>query len=288
MPFRRKRRWKSFVKKVHFVAEKELGTRSVLMNQQVVVTNVVGGNQLCLTTALYSANSTTSTWLNDIYQIGNMENASDPTSNAGINIAGSTKFLFQSGILDVTIRNTSLYNDGTSLITAGNLEVDVYEIGIKNLAELDSTTYGHLSALLNWDVAKKIGGTGTNCAISLRGATPFEFPYAISRFGIKIYKKTKYEINSGNTITYQLRDPRRHVLEAKNMTHTNGFNQPGWTRVVYIIAKLVPGLTVGTGQGTYQEQLSVGITRKYTYKVEGANDDRDRYVTFTNSVASPQ
>jgi len=83
---------------------------------------------------------------------------------------------------------------------------------------------------------------------------------------------------NGDTFTYQIRDPRRRVANKVALTLGQGPNKRGWTRWVLIFSKLVPGLTIGTSDGTYQENLTIGITRKYFYKIEGQSEDRDRYI----------
>ena len=67
----------------------------------------------------------------------------------------------------------------------------------------------------------------------------------------------------------------------ENMEKVSGCNMPGWTRHLLLVTKLVPGLTLGTTDGTYKETFKIGLTRKYFYKIEGASDTRDRYVLDT-------
>ena len=88
-------------------------------------------------------------------------------------------------------------------------------------------------------------------------------------------------MNNNDTFTYQVRDPKRRVITEEKMREAVGGNLPRWTRHLLIIFKLVPGLTVGSTDGTYKEQLYMGITRKYFYKIEGVNADRDRYLANT-------
>ena len=84
-------------------------------------------------------------------------------------------------------------------------------------------------------------------------------------------------VPNGEVFTYQVRDPKRRSFLQKDMNQMEGYNRPGATRIVYFVAKLVPGLTVGSTNGTFQEQLYIGCTRKYLYKIEGNNDDRTGY-----------
>nr|UOF76970.1 putative capsid protein [Cressdnaviricota sp.]UOF81642.1 putative capsid protein [Cressdnaviricota sp.]UOF82349.1 putative capsid protein [Cressdnaviricota sp.] len=287
MPYRKKKGWKRFIKKVHAVAEKDLGSRTVVFNDTISTTNSVSGEHICMTMALYSQKSSKS-MLNDLNQISALENyEANPTTAAGITVEKSTKIIFQSGIMDLTVRNASYQTDSTSV--GAKMEVDVYEIYMRKDALDGTTSYNDLSNMLNVGNTdtKNIGGAGTGLTIQNRGVTPFECNAALSRFGIKILTKKKYFLESGGTFTYQCRDPRRRSCDIRDIAQRFGFNRPKWTKIFYIIGKIVPGLTVGAGAGQFTEQLHVGVTRKYLYKVEGANDDRDRLITATGAPGNP-
>lgn len=281
MPFRRKRRWKRFVKKIHAVSEKELGSRTVVFNSLVTTTNNVSGDQGYNDYAIYGQSSTNG-WLNDLAQIATVENTGNPTQAAGATIWTTTKIMFQSAILDLTIRNASTFNDGTSTLPNGaaKLELDVYEITVSKDGRDSTGNYNRLSSILEEGFTRALttGGAGNQLLLQRRGVTPFDSVHALSRFGIKIWRKTKYFIPNGDTITYQMRDPKRRVSTLQELAVEEGYNRPKWTRSLLVIFKLVPGLTVGTTANTYQEVINVGVTRKYLYKVEGLNDDRDRYL----------
>jgi len=287
MPRGKKRRWRRFVQKIHAAAEKDLGTRTVLLNDAASITNTTANKQICLTVALYGQRSTTS-HLNDMYQISALENfEANPTTAGGITTEKSTKIMFQSGVLDITVRNTTFQSDNNSI--SAKMEIDVYELFIKKDALSSLTAYNNLSSLLSlgYTDTKNIGGIGTGITSDDRGVTPFECPFALSRFGIKILSKKKYFLEGGGTFTYQVRDPRRRVCDTQDLISRQGFNRRGWTRIIYIVGKIVPGYTVGAAAGQYTESLNLGITRKYFYKIQGANDDRDRYVSASNVVTNP-
>ena len=282
--FKRKR-WTSFVKKVNAVAERDYGTRTVVMNKAYSYANQTAGNQLVGSCYLYSQKGVTGIEpAGDLNIIGGLENVGAPTAAAGITLWGSTKLLFQSAVLDVTIRNSSTYLDTgptTRPDGAAKLELDVYEISVRRNAEESGATYNNFAALLadNQTEITSIGGTGTKLLFNMRGATPWDTTFSLSRWGIKIWKKTKYFIPNGDTITYQVRDPRRHTVTRDDCINQDGFNRPGWTRILFFIGKLVSGLPIGNTVGTFQENIDIGATRKYMYKVEGANDDRASYIT---------
>lgn len=291
MPKFKKRRWKKFVKSVQAVNEKDLGTRQVVFNILGSATNAASNEQAYFQTSLYSGKSAQS-YLNDLYYMGSLENSTAaPTGAAGNNVWASTKFLFTSACLDITIRNVSgKYDAGLVLqpTSEAKLELDVYEISLSKPAEYFDGAAGvslnNLNDLFNYSLAQQQAltdenpGTDPKADHYRRGVTPWDNSYALSKFGIKIWKKTKYFIPNGDTITYQIRDPRRHVITRKDMGSISGFNRPGLSRHLWIIGKLVPGLTQsGVVLGGYAPSFNIGMTRKYVYKVEGITDDRSLY-----------
>lgn len=283
MPRWRRRRWRSFTRKVKTISEKEYGTRTVVYNVSATFSNTTSGNQTNGSVYLYGQNSTTS-YAADLAQIGALETQqaiNAPTVD--YNVDKTTKILFQSAVLDITVRNTSFFTTlGTLTGTDARLrmEVDAYECTVKRSAMDDITPILTFGSLLNFGTSDTfdIPGAPASLTITLRGTTPFDVPDALSRFGIKIWKKTKYILNNGEAFTYQIRDPKRRVCTHESLLKTAGFNRPGWTRVVFFLGKLLPGIVpVGTLDGQATEQLTLGITRKYMYKVEGINANGDAY-----------
>lgn len=284
MPRRQKRRWKLFRNKVLAVSEKDLGTQQVVFNKTLTNTQNVDGYQTLVSFGLYTLKSN-QTHYNDLNHISDYYTNAVTTPATGLTVDPSSKIIFKSGVLDVTIRNSSTYYNGTANVSASEarLEVDVYEMIMRHTAEETGTTYNVIEDIFNQNktVCSAIGGGATTeIDYGLRGVTPFELSYALSRFGIQILRKTKYQISNNDQVTYQMRDPRRHSTTLKEMRGQDGFNKPGWTRLVYIVGKLAPGLTLGSTLGTYQATLQVGITRKYTMKVENYTEDRTAYDTY--------
>lgn len=287
MPRYKKRRWRKFIKKVNAVSERDLGSRTVVFNDQLTQTANTANQQGVLTLALYPQKSSNN-WLNDISAISAIENfEANPTTAAGITIEKSTKFLFQSGVLDLTVRNTSFQTDATS--TGCKLELDVYEIYMSKDAIIGTSGQNNLSSVFAAADAdtKVIGGGANTITIQSRGVTPWDVTYALSRYGVKIQKKRKYFLEAGGTFTYQMRDPSRYVLDQNDMFDRAGCNRRKMTKFLYLFYKAVPGITVGTSAGEFQQQISVGVTRKYLYKIEGANDDRDQVITGAVTVGNP-
>jgi len=295
MPKYKKRPWVRFVKKVHAVADKDLGTRTVLINDKITQSNT-SANQSTLTLGLYTLKNDTIGYLNDLCAIGGLENEGNPTAAAGDTIAQNSKILFQSAVMDITIRNTT---DQLTVIDPGNpllntyaaapeaaVELDVYEMYIRKLTSDNSSIFASVTTALNRYDDPDIGGTGTGISIADRGCTPFELGPQMGRTGIKITKKTKFFIPNGQTITWQARDPKRRVCRYGDLTKEEGFSKPGWTKVYYLIYKLVPGLTQGSALNNYRLKLDIGLTRKYSYKVEGFNEPRERLLGTSYTVGS--
>lgn len=282
MPFYKKVRWRRFKRKVNAVAEKELGSRTIVFNKKALIfSNATISKQIAQGIALYPYKSTLD-YLNDLQNISVSENLNaDPTAAAGITVQESTKFIFQSGVLDLTLRNTSDFNN-EALNGEATLEVDIYEMSAKRMLRDGAIAQNSLETFLGNAAGdmEQIGAAGVNLQIDDRGITPFDVTYGLSRGKIKIWKKTKMFIRSGQTATYQYRDPKRHVWSLEYMNAGLGPNMPNATHWIFVVAKVVPGITVGNTEGAQtRERLHIGVTRKYLYKLEGANDDRTEYIT---------
>lgn len=310
MPRRKRKAWKAFVNKVHAVDEKDLGTRSVLFNRQVTTTNdstAATDQQSVLTISLYGNQAGTELHNNDLQYISNLENpvsvAPDNTATGGYRaptVYPSTKFLFKSAVLDLTIRNvstevTSLTPLTTPISSLGKIEMDIYEISIsKDMYDNTpggvgsySSIEGMMANMNTQDINLVIPDQNITGEVritpSSRGFTPFDATYALSKYGIKIWKKTKFFIPAGDTITYQIRDPKRHVINYESLSSVLGFNRKGVSKFLLCVSKFVPGVQQGpvTAVGNLQLRIAYGITRKYVYKVEGINDDRNEYIAQT-------
>jgi len=209
--------------------------------------------------------------------------AADNSVAKGLAIGPSSKIIFKSAVLDMTIRNASTNNGSPD--AAARLELDIYECTCRHTAEETGATYATPSNMFieNPAQTEPIGGGATvEISNNLRGVTPFDFSYTLSRFGIRIERKTKYTIANGDQITYQMRDPIRRSSTQRELGNQDGWNKPGWTRFVVLVGKVAPGLTVGAvgTPGTYQQIINVGLTRKYVFKVENYTEDRTAYAVL--------
>lgn len=292
MPYRKKRRWRAFSRKVKAVAEKELGSRTVVFSTPDSDESTNDGQQLVWSCSLYGWEGD-ATHNDDLNYIGELENPNDPTAAEGNRVADNGKMFFKSAVLDITIRNTCEKITGLSPTTYGaadsdtTMEVDIYEITARKEFELGAAGFRGLvelyvnnSSLGIYD--QNVASVGTQTLITSRGCTPFDQPKVTSQFGVKIWKKTKFFLKYGQTLTYQKRDPRRHsVYKNKILKTSSGANWPGMTKWVLVVAKVIPGIqkvTATPALGQVKEKISCGITRKYLYKVEGLQEDRTIYL----------
>lgn len=279
MPRGKKKAWKRFKSKVNHIAEKNLGTRTAVYNLQYLSQNQNPLNHGLTSVCLYGHRSNNSRF-DDMHFLAQQENDLNPTAGLGETTDLTTKFMFQSGILDVTVRNSSFIVGQTS--PSIPIEMDVYEINIG--VNVDNTANDinipeNLFEKAAGDT-KDIGGNLANALnIQLRGVTPWDIPTALARYKLKILKKTKYFLSPGQTMTYQYRDPGRHVMVKQRMLETSGFSRPSTTKTLLFVYKSVPGFLVGSTPGDVTERLDIGVTRKYMYKLEGMNDTRDFYET---------
>jgi len=211
--------------------------------------------------------------------LANQENAVDPTASRGETTDLTTKFMFQSAVLDVTVRNTS-YFVGSENSPTVPIEMDVYEINVgvnvDNTAN-DINVPENMFEKAQNDTKTIDGDLTTSLTIRQRGVTLWDLPTALARYKMKILKKTKYFLSPGQTMTYQYRDPGRHVMVKQRMLETSGYSRPSTTKTLLFVYKSVPGFQVGSLTNDATEQVDIGVTRKYLYKLEGMNDTRDWY-----------
>lgn len=268
MPRYKKRRWRSFVKKVHAASEKSLGTRTVVFNDKLISSglNILSNaTQVVQELALYPFQCSRA-HEKDINKILNNDNSVSTTG----------KFLFQSGVLDLTFQNTSFKNEANPSSRGDpHVEVDVYEIVAGR--EFDSLPVGSglTEIFINADGDTPLINAGSSISIADRGVTPFDLPSALSEFRVKILKKTKYTLSPLQSVTYQMRDPRRHVID-KQLQNMQSANKRGLTRFLFILTKPLPNsVPSDTAPDVYQIEL--GVTRKYMYKINEREGEADGY-----------
>lgn len=236
------------------------GHRTLLTNQSIAVLGTAG-NQGVTSLVLFggrvdgitSAGSRGYDDMNDMrtrdYLLG------DNTGDAEFrNVGGEAKWYVKTAIMDMTIQNTTSLEFG--------LEVDIYEFMCGKMPTLAGPDVESAIAYYQQDVYRigTLGPSVTSLEQTDRGATPFEFGKPMSRFGMKILKKTKYFIPYGDVVTYQIRDTKLktfgHDVYRDNSPTTR------YTRGVYIVSKPLPAVA------SQEHSLTIGCTRKYKYIVD--------------------
>lgn len=263
---RRRRAWKRFSRKVHAVSEKSLGSRTIVKNFQVASdfgpAGGLAGQQMLTELALYPIKHDNKDYLNDIYDIVNNETPGAATD--------TSTMLFQSAVLDMTVANYSLDEAGAAM----PVEIDLYELtSSKRFADMDQVDKDLLQAFINGATSTStVNGTQPAIQLTGRGVTPWDIPQALAQYRIKILKKTKYQLNSTNSFTYQIRDPKRHTINMQTIKDMDGDNLPGKTRFILMITKPIVGSSVGDGAIL---RLRTGLTRKYLYKYNSISGKAD-------------
>lgn len=271
MPRFKRKAWKRFVRKVHAVSEKSLGSKTIVFNNQVqtsLSSSTTNGTQLLEQVALYPVKNGTYAHLDDLFSI-----FANYTGDADYD--PTDRLLFQSAVLDLTLTNSSF--DSSDPAVNVPIELDVYEITSSDSWQENSdasSTNINLITMLNrgfTDTGNE-GSASSGLALNQRGVTPFECCSGLSSFRIKIWKKTKYFLGTSQTMTYQIRDPKRHVWSNTKIGSWESGNMPRATRWLLFIAKSVPGYDM---DGTGRVQIDIGVTRKYMYKVNKSSRDAD-------------
>lgn len=260
MPYKKRRRWSKFVKKVKAVAQGDNALKTVCINQAITLNTGLTGSQAVGVVHLYGKHG-----VDNAVEFGCADLYSTLNADA-VTSSSNGKVTFKSAVHDLTL--TSVRSEGELVVNTAPLEVDVYEIGHKknyvkepNMATVISNAEAEVP---------NIGGGFTSIVLTNRGAVPFDLPPMLS--SCTIYKKTKYLLGVGESVTYQVRDPRNHMFDIqKVIDENNDYVRLGMTRSLLVIAKQ----TRATDFSVHKLRLS--STRKYTYTYEGLQEYWDGY-----------
>ena len=269
MPFRKRKRWTNFVKKVRAAENTTLGTRTRVFNDRFNMSKTSSDSssipvlQVFDSLGLYTNQGTNSYKDKDLYKI-----VTEDTD-----VKNTTQIGMISGILDMTLVNKSTDAAGSPM----GVELDIYLLTARKQF-VDSNFVGQLvvkniEAILNdgLNQSAEIGGLGKLNTADV-GVTPFDCTLALSSYGIKIHNKKKYFLASGNQMTYQIRDPKNRRFSKDKILNTYGQNMPGATKFLLVISKGLPGAERAGSQ--YKVNLEVGVTRKYAYKINEDSQDK--------------
>lgn len=263
MPKYKKKKWISFTKKVKAAINSDSDFKTVLFNTSLTA-DAANGNQQAFSLSLYGnqgsddGTSNACAGANDLRKIFNNESQNYPQDGSGTKMG---KFKFDTGIIDITLRNTS---------PSGCAEVDVYEI--MHWKNTDPVTYfvDDFNSGPVQPIKETAPVNSTLDNIFLRGITLFDKGPSISRTGCKILKKRKLMLEAGHFAFLQHRDPKNHSFNVED-TRMVGYGLKGVTFSYIIVWKSA----VGTGT---TQTLSAGVTRKYAYRTDfGSNIDRSAF-----------
>lgn len=273
MPRRMRRMKRRFNRLVLHNSLKSVGTKSVVLNNAAEIGQSGASvfDQQFTFVGLYGQRSNASTplpvgqvrWLNDIYYI--LSNDTGFTNN-------SCRGHFMSGVLDITMENTSQAGDDPPT-EAAKLEVDVYEMSAGDQVGYGNGPWAAIAEAEAPAVVPTVAGF-TSLNLTDRGVTPWDLTQFLSDLKIKIWKKTKYFLSPQQVCTYQYRDPRYHRFNKGDVGGSNEqiWNKPGVTKFFCIVAKATPGF-VGPDWS-----LTVGYTRKYMYKIDQPAGDEKGWI----------
>jgi len=262
MPRYKKRRWVKAVKRYRAIEMKSLGTKTVVFNDEITSTPgtvIAGTNQFLANAALFGKNGRV-----DTTSICGQRDLRTICNNDADIDEWAEKFQLMSGIIDFTVTNS------------GNpkIELDIYTVFCYGDATGVSYQEDLQAAANNTGAIAPAVGSNTSLAITDRGVTPFEFPL-LSKMGYKIVAKKKYFLNSGDVCTFQYRDARNHLVDSINVLKTENESENAYknlTKQFLFIAKAVPGSFIDAEN---IPEMTIGVTRKYAYKVIKDNKDND-------------
>lgn len=279
MPYRRRKRWVRFTKRVKAASE-SLASRLITLNwgfDQLLP--VWEGNDInfplqniaCFALFARGQVSTNATMVgnNDlrwIYENEIVDREGDLTANQG-GFFGSKNmnksFRVLSGVLDLTVTNSNVLEETTQqgIRARQHMEYDVYECMLGELGERHNNP-----VIAEEDAALRNATYGAAYAdLSRRGVTLFESQSLTKGMNLKILKKTKFILGPGESFTYQMRDPRNWNITMDQMLNS-GFNIRGKTKYLWVIGKPIQA-GGPRAEGTLQFGTLYGCTRKYRVTV---------------------
>lgn len=280
MPYRKRKLWSNFLRKNIAADMKLMGTKTFVFNHSITrIVNNAAGNaptggaaQECGVCHLYGNTAEpgdpaqiqlAEVGYRDVHRVTNALISGAPAGDVSRGAFRSTKLVFGSAVLDITVTNTAptFTTDPTPVQQfGGRVEIDLYDI-VYRKTTVDESIHGYRLMVDNGNSNQDapLAGVGTPNYFS-RGWTPFDSCQAISQYGIKILKKTKYFMSPNTSITYQIRDARNRLLDVQDGNQFSGLARKGWTRSVLIVIKTVPGEVFGA-------RVAIGCTRKYMLKL---------------------
>lgn len=261
MPRGKKRRWRKFVKKVHAVNEKEMGSNTIVRNANLAGVSPINAQDY-MAVVLYGNKG-----LNFAQDVGNDDIATVWNADNRLGTNYTAKAKFTAAVLDITLRSSTDPEEPEA--KGADLEVDIYDVAFYDRTNARHTHEMFEQAQTQTTNITAASGTNVNLTMQNRGVTPFDLPMAIKAGKVKILKKTKVFLPVGATTTYQYRDAKTHIIGYNDTwDDSGGFIKPGVTHGVIIVHKPVVG-------STEDGFLIAGVTRTYRYIINQDNKTFD-------------
>lgn len=256
MPYRKKKKWISHVKKVKAVLAQDDGTKTVLFNAQISSSTSSGATrQNYQFHCLYGCNGSAS-----VSEIGSAD-LEKIFTNATVSAINTNKLMFKSAVMDMTIANTGTVR----------CELDLYHLTFHGRTLETSMNACAVDGAGVPLIDPNASGYFTTLDLGTRGCTPFELPAFIRNGKFTIQKKIKYFVEAGDSVTYQIRDAKQHQIAEKNIdVSAPSVSIPRLTQVVLLVHKAVAGADFANNI------ITTGTSRKYAY-TDGSKDDSTGY-----------
>lgn len=264
MPWRKKKRWVNFVKKVRAVDQSTWQSITTIRNSTMSLAWDDTSQRIACAT-LYGFAGTTDVVTGNVQTVGNDDIKSIMLASDNSNDAGE-EIRFTSGVIDITCTIPTTANTSAA---NSRVEVDVYEIIFTGMESGVSLVQDYTEGFTVLSTNKP--ATYGNLTWETRGLTPFENPQASSQ-GYRVIKKTKYILGQNESFTYQKRNPSNFNVSGAELYTTALQNSTesqykGKTVNIVFVMKGLPGSDY-TGTGN-QLNVAIGVTRTYKYKAAG-------------------
>lgn len=247
MPYRKRKRWGRFVRKVRACTNKDFASQYQVLRSRGTSSSVADG-QLSFSAGVYGQNGTPSAALdmgsNDLSQLNTL------SGDTGLN----NTFIMKSAVLDVEMVNTG----------EASCTIDAYEIICrKDINSQGAVVSGPNDLFIEGFAAQNTLGGNSSLSAAIPGATPFQNSLFCSHF--TILKKTRILLSAGQTTHVSLRDAKDRVYKSEQISRA--IIQRGWYHGFLFICQ---GVTTDS-QFSAASEISFTAIRYYNYLQKEVN-----------------
>lgn len=207
MPARKRKAWKTFVRKTQAVNLKEAPLRTFVYAEN---NNIYAGNNLCgyFAVNLYG-DSGPQRVLGGVAASGRggMNQMNTLLSNVYGANAGARRIRMESACMELTLKNVN---------TTAVAIVEMYYFKARKMLESDSVTSMSVESYYeDGFLTSEQGYNLTGIGATTHGTTPFNSPLFTRHF--KITKKVRVQLGGGEVASFQIRDPRNHLIQTSDV-----------------------------------------------------------------------